>query len=42
MGQLYASGGLPVGTGLVERRQDVSHANLDAAEYGKPMPLAGN
>ena len=42
MGQLYASAGLPVGTDLVDRRQDVSHTNLDAAKYGKSMPLAGN
>jgi hypothetical protein len=31
-----------VGTDLVDGRQDVSHTNLDAVEYGKPMPLAGN
>jgi hypothetical protein len=31
-----------VGTDLVDRRQDVSHTNLDAADYGKPMPLARN
>jgi len=42
MGQLYASEGLPVGTDLDDRRQNVSYTNLDDAEYGKPMPIAGN
>lgn len=42
MGQFYASAGLPVGTDLVDRRQDVFHTNLEAADYGKSITLAGN